>query len=621
MKIKWKIILLPAIAVLGTAVMMACVLYINFFVENSVVIPQFQTEIIGAEKARLKAVVQGGVSAIEDVISQTTDKDEIIKLIIDHTDHVSFFDDKSGYFFVYDTQGNRINVPGVAGDAKTSGNFLKLKDSNGYELIKGIVDAGKSGGGFVEYWFPKKGETEPSPKLSYVMPIKGTDYVIGTGVYMDSVIAHSNKIKGDIAEKSASYSAYIYGVAIIYILVLGIFAYFIIRGILKGLMGVKKELLHIVEEGDTGSQVDPALLARKDEIGELALAGKMIIDDFEKVAEISKSLSNRDWCQEVTIKSDKDVMNHSLKDMIEEVNSTLHEIVGVVSDLDSGAHQVSLASHALSDGATSQAASIEEISASLAEMSVRTNQNAQNASEASNLTQSANKAALGGQTQMHELAEAIGGITVRAEETKKVVKTIDDIAFQTNLLALNAAVEAARAGQHGKGFAVVAEEVRNLAARSAKAAGETAELIDNVVREVKSGNDMAETTAGALNEIAEQISKATGLVAEIAVASNDQAQGVTQVNLGLDQIDAVTQQNTASAEETAAASAHMSSLASQLNEAIMKFKLKNSENMKSRKPSKKRARVAMEKPRNSDTAAVVTPNEQIKLEDSEFGKF
>jgi methyl-accepting chemotaxis protein len=175
---------------------------------------------------------------------------------------------------------------------------------------------------------------------------------------------------------------------------------------------------------------------------------------------------------------------------------------------------------------------------------------------------------------MHKMNDAMSKITKNSTEIQRVIKVIDDIAFQTNLLALNAAVEAARAGQHGKGFAVVAEEVRNLAARSAKAAQETNDLISTSGKEIEEGGHVADHTAEVLNQIVEQIKQTTDLVSGIAVASNEQAQGVAQITIGLQQIDSVTQQNTAAAEESASAAAEMNAMASSLQKHVAKFQLR-----------------------------------------------
>jgi len=270
----------------------------------------------------------------------------------------------------------------------------------------------------------------------------------------------------------------------------------------------------------------------------------------------------------------QDVIRNSLKKMGQDLNGLMSRIQVLGDQINSGSFQVSDASQSLSQGATESAASLEEITSTMHEMGSQTRRSAENAGQASKLAEQARQSAEGGNAHMVEMVEAMAEINASSQNISRIIKTIDEIAFQTNLLALNAAVEAARAGQHGKGFAVVAEEVRNLAARSAKAARETAELIEGSVQKVTSGSQIADKTAEALGEIVSGIGKVTDLVAEIAASSNEQAQGIAEINIGLGQIDQVTQQNTANAEESAAAAQELTSHAAQMQEMLRRFKLK-----------------------------------------------
>ena len=230
--------------------------------------------------------------------------------------------------------------------------------------------------------------------------------------------------------------------------------------------------------------------------------------------------------------------------------------------------QVSAASQSLAEGATEQAAGLEETSSSLEEMASMTKQNADSAQQANTLAFEARKAADTGSQAMTRMNAAIQEIQKSSDETAKIIKVIDEIAFQTNLLALNAAVEAARAGEAGKGFAVVAEEVRNLAMRSAEAAKNTASMIEESVKNSKNGVDIASEVGKVLDEIVGSIGKTTDLVSEIAAASSEQAQGIDQVNIAVAQMDKVTQQNAANAEESASASEELSSQAESMNDIV-----------------------------------------------------
>lgn len=281
----------------------------------------------------------------------------------------------------------------------------------------------------------------------------------------------------------------------------------------------------------------------------------------------------------LTIKMTKDYNGDSLKlknavnDTIDSLNEILGNVRTTVEEVTRAAMQVSDTSTALSQGATEQAASLEEITSSMGEIGSQTRLNAQNANMANALAHEARDAAEKGNSEMGQLTDAMNEINESSKNISKIIKVIDEIAFQTNLLALNAAVEAARAGRHGKGFAVVAEEVRNLAARSATAAKETSEMIENSIKTVERGTGLVAKTGDALSEIQNSSVKVADIIGEITTSSNEQAQGISQINEGLTQIDTVTQTNTASAEESASAAEELSGQSNQLRELVDRFKL------------------------------------------------
>ena len=261
----------------------------------------------------------------------------------------------------------------------------------------------------------------------------------------------------------------------------------------------------------------------------------------------------------VTLNSTK--VRRALSALAQTLGEVSHSLIG-------SAGVVSSSSQSLAEGASDQAASLEETSASLEEMSSMTKRNAENAQKANDLAKQARTAADKGVEDMQSMSSAMEAIKVSSDDIAKIIKTIDEIAFQTNILALNAAVEAARAGEAGMGFAVVADEVRNLAQRSAQAAKETAGKIEGAITRTAQGVDISSKVALTLNEIVTKVRQVDELAAEVAGASREQTQGISQINAAVGQMDKVTQGNAASAEESAAAAQELNSQASTMKQSV-----------------------------------------------------
>ncbi len=317
---------------------------------------------------------------------------------------------------------------------------------------------------------------------------------------------------------------------------------------------------------------------RNDEFGK-------VIDDYQVVVErmryevsVANELADGNMAVPIQTASSEDAMGHALKTIAERNSSSISNIKESAYQVSVSSSQVASASESLAQGSTEQASAIEQITASISEIASKTKENAAQANEAAELVGNAIATVTKGNEQMHDMMNAMEDINKASESISKIIKTIDDIAFQTNILALNAAVEAARAGEAGKGFAVVAEEVRNLAAKSAAAASETAELIEDSIQKVGSGSKIADETAKALESITTVVSESAELINNIAEASNYQATAVAQIDQAIGQVSTVVQTNSATSEECAAASEELSGQAEKMREMLSVYRLIDQEN-------------------------------------------
>lgn len=341
------------------------------------------------------------------------------------------------------------------------------------------------------------------------------------------------------------------------------------------------ERLKLLSEGDLSSPVPQINTA--DETRVLADATEQLVGDMNSIigdiGRMLNSMANGDFnvsssCGDGVYKGDFHTLIESVSEINRKLSHTLSQINTSADQVSTGSDQVSGGAQSLSQGATEQASSIEELSATIHTISTKVADTTDNCIHGKRLTEESAEYIDEASECMGKLTEAMQDISEASNEISRIIKAIEDIAFQTNILALNAAVEAARAGDAGKGFAVVADEVRNLASKSSDAAQETTVLIERAISAVENGTGITEQTARAVSDVAQRSEEVKNIVAQIAEASTVQADMIAQVTQGMEQISGVVQTNSATAEQSAAASEELSGQALMLKKLVGGFKLR-----------------------------------------------
>jgi methyl-accepting chemotaxis protein len=506
-----RLILLSVSAVIGIAAMATLTLWTEY------------NMLMSERKSAVRQNVEAAHSLIAHFHAQvakgTLTDDEAKKQALSAVRDLRY--NKTEYFWINDMTPKMVMH---AARPELDGKDLSdNKDPSGMRLFVAFVDTVKaSGSGYVDYLWPKPGSDTPQPKTSYVAGFAPWGWVVGSGVYVDTVQA---SIKDRMISVGIGTAA-----LVAVLLTLG---RLISVGLLRQLGGEPTYAAYIAEhmaQGDLSTEI----VVKSDDAGSVMHA--------------------------------MDGMRKSLQNIVSEVRHGTDAISLASSEIAAGNNDLSARTE-------QQASSLQQTAASMEELTQTVKQNADNAGTARQLADTASHIAVKGGAVVQQVISTMGAVNTSSRKIVDIIAVIDGIAFQTNILALNAAVEAARAGEQGRGFAVVASEVRSLAGRSADAAKEIKTLIHESVKNVEQGTKLVDQAGATMTEVVTSVKRVTDIIAEIANASAEQSTGIDHVNAAISNMDSVTQQNAALVEEAASAAESMKQQAAKLAQLVSVFKV------------------------------------------------
>ncbi|MDD2217015.1 MAG: methyl-accepting chemotaxis protein [Eubacteriales bacterium] len=444
-----------------------------------------------------------------------------------------------------------------------------------------------------------KGLSEIKLLLTSESQIDATSYNTYAGEHMSSILQLEQMlnefyttveaqaaVQGENAESTTTW-AWILLIASIMACIL--ITIIVVKAIRKSIITPMNEIISTFEQVARGNMTTNLQYKSQDEFGRMSeliqeafTKQDVVFGDFlEKLTRISKG--DLQFEIEMEYHGDFQKIKKAMEDTVAGLNDIIETISIAADQVRTGAAQVSDGAQALAMGSTQQASSIQELITSVASIAVQADENSANVKIANGYVEKAAQEVQNGNEHMKQLTMAMQDISTSSTRIANIIKLIEDIAFQTNILALNAAVEAARAGSAGKGFAVVADEVRNLAAKSADAAKQTAELIRTSVASVANGTKITEDTAAILEAVGVNTLNVTESFEKIEKASAEQSMAIEQIKQGIALVSDVVQTNASTSEENSATSEEMSAQADTLGQEVARFKLKSAKRSRSAK--------------------------------------
>jgi len=519
MNLKKKyLVLVSVFTVIGIAIFI--VAYLRTLQQRDTALVTLREELTSVIKDELKWATQIELQEIKRQIATLSSEDEKIERIREMLQEVRFFDDKSGYFFVYDYQGNTIALP--PSPEKHGENRNNLQDSNGVYLVRELGKAAENGGGYVIYYYPKPGNPTPLPKLAYTAPIPNTNFYIGTGVYIDNVDAKVAETRRDL-DRSAHKTLLVFGTGALVVAVILFFAIVISASMLRTLGHATSFMNKIATgNGDLTVQMEAS---RKDEIG---LLGHGFNGFVKKIASVVVDLK-----QQVI---EVDSASGKITQVSENMAQTAKNLgLGVEKSLNTS-RKLSETIHNFSETTEMVASDVNGVASAVEELNVTIGEVAKSCAQESQITRQAND-------KSKEMQDVVTELKAASDEINQVIDIISSIAAQTNLLALNATIEAASAGEAGKGFAVVANEVKELARQSADATGRIRSQIERIqnssVKTIEGIHEMSETITDIdriANSIAATVEEQSSTTNEIAILTQRVADSIHSLSESIEGI-------------------------------------------------------------------------------------